>query len=231
MTYDKKRSLYESIMKSVAKIVRDKINNLSSKSPKDSEFSTMSDDDLMNKMYSIEQELQNRHYEQISKRKEEKEKVRKQFTKIDDIYKDTIGGNCGDDFYVVNNRLEGGLNFGPGEDAPVWWSKTWGCVGKNVGDIFEKFNSIEEASKYKVKKKFKGEYMGSIDVFFEDMDPRTLDLYNEWKKNSRIRLSHSDKIARDAKLYFKYVFSVGAEGRDDFIYKMRDAEKIINSYN
>lgn len=73
--------------------------------------------------------------------------------------------------------------------------------------------------------------MGSIDVFFEDMDPRTLDLYNEWKKNSRIRLSHLDKITRDAKLYFKYVFSIGAEGRDDFIYKMRDAEKIIDSYN
>ena len=57
MTYNEKKSLYESIMKSVAKIVRDKINNLSSKSPKDSEFSNMSDDDLMNKMYSIEQEL------------------------------------------------------------------------------------------------------------------------------------------------------------------------------
>ena len=59
MTYDEKKSLYESIMKDIAKIVKDKLNNINNRD-KDNETKTLSMQFLLFNQQSIESGFQNK---------------------------------------------------------------------------------------------------------------------------------------------------------------------------
>jgi hypothetical protein len=221
-------------MRNIAKLVKREINKKSLKALNENEtlsdFSDLTDEQLKSKIYEIHKELMRRDEERKKKEIENRIKVRKKFKTIDDLYKDDTGSNCGEgDFYINRDRrLAGILEFGPGEEAPVGWNGSWDFFGDSVGDIFEQFNAIEEASKYNVINKFKGEWDGSIVILYDMIDKETLEMYNNWKKNSLIRKQHLGDIEKRARIYFKNVFAEGADGRDNFYEKMHKAEHEIN---
>ena len=234
MTYNEKKSLYEKIMRDVAnKIVKKEINKKLLKPLNENKayinFSELTDEQLKKLIYDIQEELMNRHNERLKKNDVEKRNYLQNITtaNIDDLYK-TEKVKLGD-FYITNHdELAGVLEFGPGEEAPVGWSGSWDFFGDSVGDVFEQFNAIEDASKYNVNNNFNDEFTGSIVVYFDYIDKDTLELYNKWKKYSQIRKRHINHIEKRARIYFKNVFSVGASGRDDFYSKMRKAERKLN---